>query len=178
MKTFAITLSALGLAFSTQAAHAAPRCSMDSGQLDSAFLIIKDNGEFCEGAAEDQARLETELTEQQARADAERLAAEKRQLAEYKAALLQGYRQSGMSPADARKYADQAAREAESAALAAERAAHEAKAQAAAGRALAANQSSNSFAQCAAGMRNGTSACAMPGPGNIAKAIRPGMMAF
>jgi hypothetical protein len=177
MKTpLTLTLAALGLAFAAQPASAAAQCAEDPSKLDSAFLIMTENGQFCEGGSDDQARFEAELEAEQARADAERLAEEKRQLAQYKSELTRHYLQNGMAASDARKAADQAAMAAAQAAGVAEQAAHEAKARAAApAGSPAAMNGPNGFGKCMAGVKSGTSPCGFAPP-DISKAIRPGLM--
>ncbi len=176
MKTsFSLTIAALGLACLAQPATASARCSSDPSKLDGAFLIMSDNGQFCEGGSTDQAQFEAELDAEQARIDAEKLAEEKRNLAQYRSELLRYYLQGGMSAADARKAADQAAQAAAQAAGVAEQAAHEAKARAAApAGSPAAMRASNGFGACMAGVKSGNSPCGFAAP-DMSKAIRPGL---
>lgn len=177
MKTsLTLSLSALGLAFLAQPAAASARCSADPSKLDGAFLIMTDNGQFCEGGSDDQAQFEAELDAEQARVEAEKLAEEKRALAQYKSELTRYYLQTGMSASDARKAADQAALAAAQAAGVAEQAAHEAKARASApAGSPAAMRASNGFGACMAGVKSGNSPCGFAAP-DMSKAIRPGLM--
>lgn len=158
-------------------AYAAPRCAADAADLDGSFLTIAEDGRFCEGNAQEQARFEAELNaDQQAAEIRQREEARQAQIAQRNHYMM-AMRQGGLSARDAARAADAAGLQVEQAAQAASVAADEAR-QAAeeAARDARADRPASASAPTLASCADGKS-CTFK-MGNPAKAFRPSLIRF